>query len=108
MIYELRIYEAFAGKLPDLNSRFRNHTLELFEKHGIRNVGYWTHDVGPSSNQLVYLVAFDSPDQRAEAWASFRADPEWQKVFEESHRDGILVKNIENRILMPTDYSPIQ
>ena len=61
-----------------------------------------------TATSLVYLVAFDSPDQRAEAWASFRADPEWQKVFEESHRDGILVKNIENRILMPTDYSPIQ
>ena len=58
MIYELRIYECFAGKLPDLNARFRNHTMELFEKHGIRNVGYWTHDVGPNSNQLVYLVAF--------------------------------------------------
>ncbi len=108
MIYELRIYECFAGKLPNLNSRFANHTMDLFEKHGIRNVGYWTHDVGPNSNQLVYLVAFDDANQRAEAWASFRADPEWQQVFEESHRDGILVKNIENRILMPTDYSPMQ
>lgn len=108
MIYELRIYECFAGMLPNLNDRFRNHTMALFEKHGIRNVGYWTHDVGPNSNELVYLVAFEDHNQRAEAWASFRADPEWQKVFEESHRDGIIVKNVENRLLAPTDYSPMQ
>ena len=108
MIYELRIYECFAGKLPNLNDRFRNHTMALFEKHGIKNIGYWTHDVGPNSNQLVYLVAFEDHNQRAEAWASFRADPEWQKVFEESHKDGILVKNVENRLLAPTDYSQMQ
>ena len=84
MIYELRIYECFAGKLPNLNARFANHTMELFEKHGIRNVGYWTHDVGPNSNELVYLVAFEDANQRAEAWASFRADPEWQEVFSRS------------------------
>ena len=55
MIYELRIYECFAGKLENLNSRFRNHTLSLFEKHGITNVGYWVNDVGPSNNtQLIF------------------------------------------------------
>ena len=52
MIYELRIYECFAGKLENLNARFRNHTLKLFEKHGITNVGYWVNDVGPSNNTL--------------------------------------------------------
>ena len=54
MIYELRIYECFAGKLENLNARFRNHTLKLFEKHGITNVGYWVNDVGPSNNTLTY------------------------------------------------------
>ncbi len=108
MIYELRIYTCFSGKLNDLHSRFANHTMALFEKHGIRNIGYWTNDVGPSNNELVYLVAFDDHNQRAKAWADFRADPEWQRVFEESHRDGIIVENVENRLLTPTEYSPMQ
>lgn len=108
MIYELRIYECFAGKLPNLHKRFADHTCKLFEKHGIKNVGYWTTDVGPNSNELTYLVAFEDAEQRRRAWASFRADPEWQCVVEESHRDGIIVKNIRNQILVPTEYSPLQ
>lgn len=108
MIYELRIYECFAGKLPNLHRRFADHTCKLFEKHGIKNVGYWTTDVGPNSNELTYLVAFEDAEQRRRAWASFRADPEWQRVVEESHRDGIIVKNIRNQILVPTEYSPLQ
>lgn len=108
MIYELRIYTCFSGKLNNLHNRFANHTMALFEKHGIKNVGYWINDVGPSNNELVYLVAFEDHNQRAKAWADFRADPEWQQVFSESHRDGIIVENVENRLLTPTDYSPMQ
>ncbi len=108
MIYELRIYECFAGKLPDLNKRFANHTMKLFEKYGIVNVGYWTTEVGPSANELTYLLGFRDANHRMEAWASFRADPEWHKVVEESHRNGILVKNVRNQLLAPTPYSPMQ
>ena len=108
MIYELRVYECIPGKLPALNERFANHTLKLFEKHGITNVGYWTTDVGDSSNELTYLLAFEDANQRAAAWAGFRADPEWRRVFEESHRDGVIVKNVRNQILVPTPYSPMQ
>ena len=107
-IYELRIYECFAGKLENLNARFRNHTLKLFEKHGITNVGYWINDVGPSNNTLTYLLSYPSHDARVESWKNFRNDPEWEKVVEESHRDGIIVKNVHNQLLNPTDYSPLK
>ena len=108
MIYELRVYDCFAGKLPDLHTRFANHTMRLFEKHGIKNVGYWVTDVGPSNQSLTYLVAFEDAGQRDKAWNSFRADPEWDQVVEESHRDGIIVKNVSNQTLIPTPYSPMQ
>ena len=108
MIYELRVYDCFAGKLPDLHERFANHTMKLFEKHGIKNVGYWVTDVGPSNQSLTYLVAFADANQRAEAWNSFRTDPEWLEALEESHRDGIIVKNVSNQTLIPTPYSPMQ
>ena len=58
MIYEYRVYEAMPGKLPDLNARFRDHTLKIFERHGIKNVGYWTASVGDYSDRLIYIVAF--------------------------------------------------
>ncbi|MBK90765.1 MAG: NIPSNAP family protein [Chloroflexi bacterium] len=108
MIYELRIYECFAGKLENLNERFRNHTLKLFEKHGIKNIGYWVGDVGPSNNTLTYLLAYPSHDARVKSWKDFRDDPVWHKVVEDSHKDGIIVKNVENQLLNPTDYSPIK
>ena len=108
MLYELRVYECFAGKLPDLHARFANHTMKLFEKYGIKNVGYWVTDVGPSNQTLTYLLAFKDANHRAEAWKSFRADPEWQKVVAESHRNGIIVRNVSNQTLVPTSYSPMQ
>ena len=108
MIYELRIYECYGGKLENLNARFRNHTLKLFEKHGITNVGYWVNEVGPSNNTLTYLVSYPSHESRVESWNNFRNDPEWAKVVEESHRDGLIVKNVENQLLNPTDYSPLK
>ena len=82
--------------------------MSLFEKHGIRNVGYWVTDVGESNHELIYLLAFEDANQRTEAWNGFRNDPEWAAVTEESHRDGLIVKNVRNQILTPTPYSPMQ
>ena len=108
MIYEYRVYEATQGKLPELNARFRNHTLKLFERHGIKNIGYWTAAVGDYSNRLIYIVAFEDAAQRDSAWASFAQDPEWQRVVAESEANGPLVANVFNSLLAPTDYSPLQ
>lgn len=108
MIYELRTYTANPGKMPALQARFRDHTLAIFEQHGIKNVGYWTNSVGGRSDELVYIVAFEDMAQRDRAWAAFRDDPEWAKVRAQSEADGPLVHHIENRILQPTDYSPLR
>ncbi len=107
MIYELRIYECYGGRLPALNKRFSEHTCKIFERHGIKNVGYWTNVVGPSSNELIYLVAFDDMGQREKAWASFANDPEWLQAKAASEEDGLIVKNVRNQILAPTPYSPL-
>ena len=108
MLYEQRIYEAMPGKLRALHARFRDHTLKLFEKHGIKSIGYWTTAVGDSNHELTYLVAFTDANHRQEAWAKFRADPEWQRVFEQSHKFGVIVRNVKNQLLEPTPYSPMQ
>jgi hypothetical protein len=107
VIYELRIYRAAPGKLPALMSRFRDHTCALFEKHGLKNVGYWRNTIGGRNDELWYMLAFEDMAQRDAAWRAFGSDPEWQRVREESEREGALVAHIENRIMAPTDFSPL-
>jgi NIPSNAP len=104
-VYEMRIYYAAPGKLEALNARFRDHTLKLFEKHGITNVGYWV-PIDNKDNKLIYLLSYPSREARDKAWKAFVADPEWQKAFKESEKDGKLVAKSENPFLVPTDYSP--
>ncbi|MFH1559869.1 MAG: NIPSNAP family protein [Chloroflexota bacterium] len=107
MIYELRIYEAMPGKMQALNQRFANITMKYFGKHGINTVGFWTEDIG-TSNTLVYMLAFDDLAHRERAWSAFRADSERLQLFAETEREGPLVARVINRILRPTDYSPMQ
>ena len=108
MIYEYRVYETLPGMLPALHARFRDHTTKIFERHGIKNIGYWTSEVGDFSDRLIYIVAFEDAGQRQRAWESFRNDPEWQKVRADSEANGLIVKRVLNTLLAPTDYSPLQ
>lgn len=108
MIYELRIYTAAEGKMGALLARFRDHTCALFEKHGITNVGYWLNTVGGRSDELWYMLAFEDHGQREKAWTAFVSDPDWQEARRESEKDGPLVHHLENRIMNPTDFSPLK
>ncbi|MEE9278328.1 MAG: NIPSNAP family protein [Dehalococcoidia bacterium] len=106
MLYELRIYRAAYGRMPDLHARFRDHTLTLFEKYGMTNVGYWLNTVGGHNDELWYLLAYQDMADRERAWKAFYVDPEWQKVFRESGANGPLTDWTDNRFLTPTDFSP--
>ncbi len=108
MIYEYRVYEAAPGKMPELHARFRDHTLRIFERHGIKNIGYWTASVGDYNDRLIYLLAFEDAGHRDRAFAAFAQDPEWLKVKAESEVNGPLVTRLSNSLLSPTDYSPLQ
>ncbi len=106
-VYELRMYTIYPGKLNDVLNRFRFHTLNLFERHGMQNVAYWTV-LDPIGNQptLVYLLAHASRAAATVSWKAFEADPEWQKVRGASEANGPLVSNIQSIFLKPTDFSP--
>ena len=104
--YELRIYTAHTDKLDALNTRFRNHTMRLFEKHGIHNIGYWI-PTNNDENQLYYLVSHESCEVRDQNWQDFINDEEWKIVAEASQVNGRLVANIESMLLKATDYTPI-
>lgn len=108
-VFELRTYTAAEGKHGALLTRFRDHTLRIFEKHGMTNVGYWTpQDEEGAGNTLVYLLAHESRAAAERSWAAFLEDPEWQSVAEASQRDGRLIVGLERVYLDPTDFSPLR
>lgn len=104
-VYEMRVYYAAEGKLDALNARFRDHTVKLFEKHGIANVGYWTPIDNPE-RMLIYILAYPNREARDQSWKAFAADADWQKARKESEANGKLVDKVEATFLQPTDYSP--
>mgnify|MGYP000862335283 CR=1 FL=1 len=108
MIHELRIYHCLPGRLPALLKRFETVTLDLWNKHGIRQAGFWTVAIGGSNHVLYYLVEWNSLAEREEKWAAFQADPEWQAKRAESERDGPIVARITNEILQPTSFSSVR
>ena len=107
-VFELRTYTANPGRMEALHARFRDHTNRIFEKHGMTLVGYWTpqDEKDGKADKLIYMLSFPSREAAKASWAAFQADPEWQKVKEESHKDGVLVGKVESVYLTPTDYSP--
>lgn len=108
-VYELRTYTAPDGKLPLLQKRFRDHTMRIFEKHGMKNVGYWVPQDAPAKdNTLIYVISHASRDAAKKSWADFGADPEWKKVAAESQVDGRIVAGVVSVYMDATDYSPIK
>lgn len=104
--YELRIYHAFPGKLEDLHKRFREHTVKLFEKHGMEVVGFWgpTDKEHGSETKLHYILAYPSREARAASWKAFQADPDWVKARTASEVNGKLVEKVEQVYLGEVDY----
>ena len=107
MLYEMRIYDTLPGRLPALHKRFSETTLRMFEKHGIRSVGYWEEVVG-KNNRLVYMLEFDDMAHRDKVWQAFQNDPEWIEARNASEKDGPIVALVTNRFLRGTAYSPLK
>ena len=108
-VYELRTYTTNEGRLPALEKRFRDHTLTIFERHGMKNVGYWIPQDGPThSNTLIYIISHESKEAAKKNWADFGADPEWKKVKADSEANGALVDHIDRYFMDPTSFSELK
>ena len=105
MIYELRVYHCMPGKLQALVKRFETVTVHLFEKHGLKQAGFWTVAIGESNHDFVYMLKWDSLDEREKRFAAFQSDPEWIAARAKSEEGGTLVASITNTILNPTNFS---
>jgi hypothetical protein len=108
-VFELRTYTTPEGKLGDLQARFRNHTVKLFERHGITNVGYFVPQDAPASqNTLIYLIAHKDRESAKQNWAAFQKDPEWRAAFQESQKNGPLQSQVQSVFMDPTDFSALK
>jgi hypothetical protein len=108
-VFELRTYHTYEGKLDTLAKRFREHTMEIFVRHGMTNIGYWFPTDPPLKGKtLVYMLAYPSHEAATKSWAEFRADPEWKKVSAASEENGKIVEKVDSVFLTPTDFSQIK
>jgi hypothetical protein len=103
-LYELRIYYTENGRMDALVQRFANHTLNLFKKHGITNVGYWIATADP--NKMLYILSYPNREARDASWKAFGNDPDWKKAREDSEKDGKIVAKVESIFMNTTDFSP--
>ena len=108
MIYETRVYRCLPGRLPALLKRFENTTLKLWEKHGIKQAGFFTTLVGESNQELTYMLAWESLADREKKWAAFQSDPDWISARAKTEEDGQIVGNIVNQLLVPTSFSSVK
>ena len=108
MIMEMRVYRCIPGRLPALLKRFDTLTLKLWDKHGIKQAGFYTTLIGESNHDLTYMLAWESLAEREQKWNAFMSDQEWIGKRAESERDGPIVQNISNQILAPTGFSAVK
>jgi hypothetical protein len=108
-VFELRVYHTLPGRLPALEARFRDHTIEIFNRHHLTSVGYWLPQDAPlKDNALIYILAHDSRESAKKNWTAFVSDPEWQRVSKASEADGKIVEKIESTYMDPAGFSPMK
>lgn len=108
-VFELRTYTCLPGRLPNLITRFKDHTVKLFEKHGMENIVYFTSiEKDGGQPKLVYLLAHKSEEEAAKSWAAFRSDPVWTAARDASEKDGKIVEKVESVYMTPTNFSKIK
>jgi hypothetical protein len=108
MIYEMRVYRCVPGRLPALLDRFNTVTLKIWEKHGIRQAGFFTTVIGESNQDLTYFLAWESLAEREKKWTAFQTDPEWIAARAKTEESGAIVANIVTQLLQPTGFSSVK
>lgn len=107
-IFELRVYHVLPGKLPALESRFRDTTSKILARHGLHVIGYWTSDnADPAQASFIFMVAHNSREEAKQQWDAVWADPDFQKVVSAEKAEP-LVQKVETTLMRPSDFSPLK
>lgn len=108
VVFELRTYTTAEGKLPALDARFAGGEIDLFEKQGMKRVGFFhpLEEKDGSGRTLIYVMAHQSRDAATASWQGFRTDPAWVAMKTETEANGKLTEKVVAVFLAPTDFSP--
>jgi hypothetical protein len=107
-VFELRTYTCLPGRLPNLITRFKDHTLKIFEKHHMENIAYFTSIEKEGQSKLIYLLAHKSEEEATKSWDAFRNDPVWTAARDASEKDGKIIEKLETVYLKPLSFSKIK
>lgn len=107
-VFEWRTYTCLPGRLPNLITRFKNHTLKLFEKQHMENIAYFISEEKEGQSKLVYLLAHKSEEEAIKSWDAFRADPAWITARDASEKEGKIVEKVESVYLKSLSFSKIK
>jgi hypothetical protein len=107
-VYELRTYTCYPGKLEALKARFRDHTIAIFNRHGMESVGYWIPQDERRNTTLIYILAHPSREAADQHWKEFNADPDWIKAKAESEAGGKLIEHVDRVFMDPTEFSKLK
>jgi len=107
-VFELRVYHSVPGKLPALESRFRDTASKLLAKHDLKAVGYWVPEDAPASeNTFIYILAHPSREEAKKNWEAMFADPAFQEMVK-SEQTEKLVEKIDVTYMRPTEFSSMK
>ena len=106
MIHQLRIYEIFENNKAAFHARFRDHAARIMKTYGFHIAAMW-ETRSNEKTQFVYLLEWPDEATKTAAWSAFMADTEWSEIKRVTHAEhGLMVGQIEDRLLAATDYSP--
>jgi NIPSNAP len=107
-VFELRVYHTVPGKVPALQTRFRDTVTKLFAKHDLKPVGFWVPDDAPASdNTFIYILAHPSREEAKTHWAAMQTDPGFKEMMKSEQTDK-LVEKVDSTYMSPTDFSPMK
>jgi len=109
-VFEMHIYHTVPGKVPALESQFRDRQSKLLAKHDLKIVGYWVPEGTPDwDNTFIFIAAHSSREEAKKNWDAMRADPDFQELIKENSEPASkLVERVDVMYMRPTDYSPMK
>jgi hypothetical protein len=104
VIVEQRDYHVTTGKLNELVQLYETEGIELQRSYLGNLIGVFTTDIGALST-YTSLWGYDSFAEREERRAKLQADERWKAFLAKIQP---LIHTQQNRILVPTAFSPIR
>lgn len=105
-VQQLRIYQVPTANEEVFHQRFRDEAMPIMLGYGFDFIGTWRSQ-HESQTEFVYLLSWPDKATMVAAWDAFMADARWSEIKRQTGaKHGTFVLGIEDRTLLPTDYSP--